>query len=432
VTFEKHIDPHRLRAAVHDLVSQTSILRTRFVVDPRLGILQVVLHPSSADTLVPPVFLAETGSSAGVLARGIIDGPFGDPQKSPMHAQIIASEDGPVLAWILHHAIVDQWSFNLMTKKVERLYNEQGLGVTGPPFASVARYVAQRDPEADRKFWKTYLEGAQPSQLMLQSAMYSRSYTNDRATVDSATLVDVSATARSLGIAPSTIYLYAVAVALQLFTEQDDVSFGLLLAGRTLPIRGVEDILGPCLLATICRIKLDQSASVADALTRLQAELNMINERAQFGLVESGRAGSVDASTIASIMCEYRNLESGASVDTLPKEESLSSLSFGRAVTIADDRVVPPLMLSAEPVGAGLKVTAMTDTTVFPAEEARWLVQHICGTIAWICQSGSDVSLRRLNIVDDAQRIQLLQMASVEESQLDGYGTFLLQLLSFY
>ncbi|KAK0517805.1 hypothetical protein OC842_007994, partial [Tilletia horrida] len=367
--------------------------------------------------LVPEVVPVESEDDLDAQADAIAQSnAWGHPQTCPLHIAILKGPSGAIrMVWTAHHALIDAWSMSITRSRVASAYAASGpareASLPSPGFAQVARYLAARDHAADRAFWATYLSGAEPLQL-LSAARENK----ERQAIDATHLgsVNLSKLAKQVHTPPSTIFLFALAMGLRLLTDQEDISFGLLLSGRTLPIAGIESIIGPCINTTICRVALNDSHTVQTALMDFQANLDEVNERGYLGLNDLAGAAKVDSSSIVNALAEYRNLPS-----TDDSNNSAKALDiFHDSDLTGDDRANAPLMVSGGPDPAGgLRISASTNTSVMSKDDAQWLLRHICNILAWMERTGGQEPLQQLNILDDAQLDKIMEWSLAPEAQ---------------
>ncbi|KAE8240185.1 hypothetical protein A4X13_0g7910, partial [Tilletia indica] len=417
--FQHSIDAERLRDAVVQVVKETPIYRTRFALDSLLGVVQIVADKSHAEALVSPVVSVPAEADIGFAAEQVAHShTWGHPQTSPLHISILASSSEVRMVWIAHHALTDGWSVTEMQKRLRVLYTQALQGPTAiqakssPPFARVAHHLHQRDTQEDLAFWQAYMSGAEA--LQLGSRNSAGLEVRQKSTATASVITGLETCARNVGVPPSTIFLYALAVGLRLLTDQEDVSFGLLLSGRTLPVSGIESIIGPCINTTICRIMFNDQQSVRQALQQFQANLDEVNERGYVGLVDIAGAARVDSAAIAGTLAEYRNLPEEADA---VRGDTSQAHPFDDMDIYGEDRVSAPLMVSGGPDHTGaLRVSITADKCFLSEVDARWLVRHVCNVLSWVCDTEGEERLKTMDVVDDAQFDAIMEWSVAPEA----------------
>ena len=167
------IDVSALRAAIHELVARHEILRTRYpVVDgvPR----QEVDPPEAWELSCVDEALANGDDRDEVIAQfaaRVARTPL-DLERGPVFAATLlrVAYDDYVLAAVLHHLAIDQWSINILTEELEALYaaRAEARSPDLPPTVPYREYaaweVAQLACHEDRlrRYWEHQLADCPP------------------------------------------------------------------------------------------------------------------------------------------------------------------------------------------------------------------------------------------------------------------------------
>ncbi|KAK0518433.1 hypothetical protein OC842_007796, partial [Tilletia horrida] len=382
--------------------------------------------------LVPEVVQVESEDDLDAQADAIAQSnEWGHPQTCPLHIAILKSPSGAIrMVWTAHHALNDAWSMQMVDARLREVYTSIAHGQSVSPtahnvgFGQVAKYLESRNHDEDRAFWRNYMNGAERLQMLAGARASSKSEVRNQIETSHTGTAKLGQLAKKLNMPPSTIFLYSLAAALQLVTDQDDISFGLLLTGRTLPVPKVENIIGPCINTTLCRVMLKEDQSTRKALEELQAHLDEINERGYLGLVDIANAAQVDASAIANALAEYRNLPSSSDTKTTGTNHA-----FDGADVVGDDRVSAPIFISGGPDEAGLlRVNITADPSFISEVDAKWLAIHISNIASWIFSTEAEEKLSALNAIDSAEHDLIMDwaLAPSQKSKAQETGTELL------
>ncbi|KAK0528648.1 hypothetical protein OC842_004484 [Tilletia horrida] len=377
-TFNAKTDLDRLATAWKQLVARHPILRTTFHVDSGIGPVQIVKKAQHINIVkIGPTFDDEHSASAYVQEL-LASSNYGRPSGKPVHIELINTPSALKVLWIAHHAVVDGWSMSLILDQLKTMYANPSTTRMAPaiPFSKVASYLAERDQRQDLDFWRSYMSDA--TAVPLAAATLDRALPQAKVAAKGINLNATTSIREQLQTSPSNLFLLALALALGNLADSSDVSFGLILTGRSLPVEGIESTVGPCISTTLCRIRNASQTDLGSALDELQANLDAINEAGYIGLGAIGEAANIDSSAIAQIVAEFR---SGASQDAdeggAQTDDSLSVQQDG------DDRVSAALSISGGPDPAGnLMVTALADTSIIREIDAQMLVDSICRIFA--------------------------------------------------
>jgi acyl carrier protein len=240
------LDRERLRAAVDRVVARHAALRTRL--ERRGDAVQQVVEaprPGTCDTddwsAGPPLDEAALGARLSELAAV----PFALTTGAPLVAVrlIRLAPADHVLLWLVHHAVADGWSMDVIERELAASYNGTDLSSAPPSFLDHATLEAAPATaaahEAALDWWSDYLRDA-PTVLELP-ADFRRPPTIDwagdvvRRTLPPALTSAVSATGARVGATPFMTLLAAWAAVLGQYSGAEDLLIGTPVAGRVLP-----------------------------------------------------------------------------------------------------------------------------------------------------------------------------------------------------
>lgn len=289
----------------------------------------------------------------------------------PFRVQIQDGSDRQRILVQLHHALYDGWSFDLLLTDLDKIL--RGFGpTTRPHFEDVSRYYIERQqtsaPDEDTRYWSKLLQDYVPTNLV--------NYNGKTKTAESVQLYRgrssvnferLSERARSLAINPQVFFQTAVGYILGLYTGSLDVIFGNVTSGRTIPVTGIEDIIGPCIASLPCRLDFGAFSCVQEALEQTQ-RLNREGLRhCALPLRDIARAANVQPGTRL--------------FDTLFvwQQSSTSEMSSSLAAKIVDsaDELEFKLTLEFEPRDGFISFRATFDPSSIPEEQVAHLSRQI-------------------------------------------------------
>ena len=174
--------------------------------------------------------------------------------------------------WRVHHALIDGYSARLVHRKV----HEAAAGKTvhpGTAFTLVARELEllQREERIkSQAFWKAQESNcplatgdlALPKPILDDVAVSGR-----MARVTFQFPADkLSSYARQVGVSVASLFVSAWALTMALYSDSDAVLFGVIFSGRSLPLVGADDTIGPLINTLPLRVSLDPSLKTAEFL----------------------------------------------------------------------------------------------------------------------------------------------------------------------
>ena len=263
------VDHGRLYRAWRRVVADHDILRTCFQ-EFENGILQVILKNDESKSIAWAETVVSDPESASRLQQNTFatDIISSIASKVPMRLTLFRpSSDGAcsILLFSIHHALYDGESMAMILHEFKLQYHS-----ADPPdhtsFDSMIEYIYSQDQEKSKTFWRDYLTDYQPTQLLDRAAIQEVKINVNRfPTVDrilTIPLVELEDFSSSIsGTLTSTIQaVFGIILAQTLKTQ--DVVFGVVLSGRTVPIENPHTIVAPCITTIPQRVNLNTEYSV--------------------------------------------------------------------------------------------------------------------------------------------------------------------------
>ncbi|MFC0861440.1 amino acid adenylation domain-containing protein [Sphaerimonospora cavernae] len=245
-----HLDADALRSAFAACLARHEALRTRFV---------------TLDGIPYQVFVADGSMEVPLLDIGDLDAaqaeefvqqrcdlaantPFDLAADQLIRAELVRlADDHHVLVVAVHHIIFDGWSAQVLLSDLASAYEAEATGrepFPAPLELSVGGHAEEQEARfapgtvervAEVEHWRQVLDGASrlelPTELVRPELRTFAGATSMR-DLDHATTDGVRALASGLGVTPFTVLAAAFALVLKELSGQDDVLFGVPLAGR--------------------------------------------------------------------------------------------------------------------------------------------------------------------------------------------------------
>ncbi|KAF7945610.1 uncharacterized protein EAE97_004648 [Botrytis byssoidea] len=261
-------DIDKLYTKLIDLADCNPILKTGFAESSdNSGYMQFVwkTFPSSNIKTVDD-FTYDFGVGSGSLHRPIV-------------FEILPTESCLKLLIHIHHALYDAWSIDLLLDDLNCLLQDE-IPIPRPSFADVVGgYLngsLSSESQDSKDYWKDHLVDLELRNL---PNFHTTKVASARLAVahHSTQLLtfDVELAAKKLASSPQAIFQAAYTLILASYLGSTDVCFGTVFSGRTIPLAGIEDIIGPCLSTLPIRV----DTSIASTLQDLVEELNSINRK---------------------------------------------------------------------------------------------------------------------------------------------------------
>lgn len=173
--------------------------------------------------------------------------------------------------WSVHHALMDGYSSVLLLNK-HRAILSGGMPSPSPSFVSFLEEVAafrQGQRMTSHRFWdkqeKIWHAAKGELHLPCPISRFRPFYAREDIVMDM-TGAELLHLARAAHVTVASTFYAAWALAVSQYVESDDVFFGVILSGRTIPIAGAKDVIGPLINSVPFLISVQPSANSVDFL----------------------------------------------------------------------------------------------------------------------------------------------------------------------
>ncbi|OJJ46579.1 hypothetical protein ASPZODRAFT_117155 [Penicilliopsis zonata CBS 506.65] len=173
----------------------------------------------------------------------------------------------------MSHAIIDGAGMEALFKDLVRAYHEGPDMREVPPYRNFVEYEIQKETEQSAQYWSSALEGCsscilsfgttRKADVSASSIGLRRDFDFDR----SKELLDFCLE-RRLTIASAVRAAWSTV--LRTYTGSNDVCFGYLSAGRHIPVKDIDEMVGPCFSIQPCRAQIEPGASLVSIAEQIQ------------------------------------------------------------------------------------------------------------------------------------------------------------------
>jgi amino acid adenylation domain-containing protein len=288
----------------------------------------------------------------------------------PWSAQINTHLEKPRLLLRIHHAIYDGWSLDLLLRDLTDMLDGADARHR-PQFREVVCFheAQRRTPQnLSETYWKEVLcdrpEVALPN---FNGKIVDGAKTHCLAGRSAVNLHALRGCSEEFMISPQVYFQAAVAFVQSLYLGSSDVVIGNVTSGRTMPITGIEDIIGPCIASLPFRLRFGELARVRDVLQ----ETHRLNRESlkhcalplrQIAKVANARAGT----RLFDILFVWQQ-----ALETVPTPSTSA-----RIVDSADQSEVT-LTLEFEPRPDHIFFRATFDPSKIPGNQVRYLSRQV-------------------------------------------------------
>ena len=207
------------------------------------------------------------------------------------------SENRFQMIWTYHHILMEGWSAALVLQEVLEHYKASGTGATlsltrPRPYREYVSWCQAQDPKVAETFWRKELAGFQTSTRLGIDRSLTSLHTPvtqfDTFSIDltEEETVELTAFAKKQELTLNTLVQGAWGVLLSSYSGEEDIVFGTVVSGRSVPLEGVEAMVGLFINLMPVRVQVSPESSLLPWLKALQVSQAHVREFEYCPLVE--------------------------------------------------------------------------------------------------------------------------------------------------
>ncbi|KAI9064453.1 hypothetical protein FKP32DRAFT_1591881 [Trametes sanguinea] len=166
----------------------------------------------------------------------------------------------------IHHALYDGISLPVLMRDLERMYTKQQQ-LPSAPLHAILEQIVTIDQTAAREFWTSYLQGFAWQRLLNKSASSPRAEVTTLTFKQSLSQLQAKAAAQHITLQALLMSAYGYLLGQHVYGH-DDVTFGVIRTGRSLPVDNIETTLCPMITVVPARVRFGTSEPVLQAVQR--------------------------------------------------------------------------------------------------------------------------------------------------------------------
>ncbi|RDA90810.1 hypothetical protein CP533_0494 [Ophiocordyceps camponoti-saundersi (nom. inval.)] len=311
-------------------------------------------------------------------------------------------DDEAEFCLVIHHALYDGWSLQLLLNQVQQAYDQQSF--TSQPFNQFIDYISKQDQEAVRSYWQSQLSGADG--VVVFPSLPTSEY---KPQADAAIRQEVKLTPLADVTRATTLEL-AWAVVVSQYCDSGEASYGLVLSGRNAGVEGIESMTGPTIATIPVLLKLQKDEMVIRGLRKLQVQRAAASPFEHFGLQNIRRL-----SRQAEAACQFQSL---LLIQQLPPEEPFSLFTPVEEKDHVGNFSSHALEITCEVSGDECVVEFDFDSGVLDERQAKRLLAQYVHAIEQV-QTRSGDRMRDLTLLAPSVREEILEWNKMPSSSTD-------------
>ncbi|KAI0966021.1 hypothetical protein F4678DRAFT_466986 [Xylaria arbuscula] len=371
----------QFKTAWEEIFRHTAMLRTRIVEQEKLGLLQVVckeeiqwLQANDLDR-----YLEEDSSK-----------PMGLGDNLSRFALVGDATKPRWFVWTVHHVLYDGWSLQQVTNLAKAVF----LGSAGietiverPGFNNFVHHTLKEGNEKKEMetYWQSYFANS-------ESATFPSLPMTIREPIANATLeLGLPSTTRT-GVTLSTMIRSALAIVMSHHTSTTDVVFGSIVSGRTAPVAGVEDILGPTIATVPVRVQSAKNQTISRYVDSVQRDMMEMIPHEQIGLQQLAKLSKEGRDA-----CRFQTL-----LVVQPQEDEIESDSiFGKWQTTSTQQRFSTYAITLECflLDGEVRARASFDTRVVDEWRMGQILRQLGAVLEQLASSPVDRTLGDIELL---------------------------------
>lgn len=312
------------------------------------------------------------------------------------------------MVWNFHHIILDGWCTAIIINKLLEVYQnllDSKVIIISQELRSYQEYISwirEQDSKCAELFWSDYLRNCNCTKLEL--ANYDVNISEKPHCViekffDTLLSQNIIQFAKSQKVLLSNIYQLAWGIVLSRYTNLDDVIFGVTVSGRTIDLKGVEDMLGLFINTIPKRFQFKQSSSILELLKEMQREVTKTQRYAYLPLSKIQSLGSTHGH--GSLFNTLFIFEGG----TFKRQFSEYELIIEGIAT--EEKIEYPLSVIVQSNDAGVSVSFFYDQNKFKEIQIEQIARHYQNTLISLLNKENSY-IKDIQVISEKEKQEIL------------------------
>jgi amino acid adenylation domain-containing protein len=217
---------------------------------------------------------------------------------NPFRVQIKEGKDHLRVLVHIHHALYDGWSWQLILRDLRGILAGEQPAPRSPYTVVTKFFIEQKLDKSSTEssiYWSDQLQDLTPATFPTFHGRTDIKPTTSHTTRTLQTPISrLNEITHDLRVSRQTIFQAAFCYILSTYLGTKDITFGTVFSGRTLPLKGIETILGPCIRTLPTRMDLSKMQGISDLLFSVQNMNRKSLEHGNLPLQDIKKASGID------------------------------------------------------------------------------------------------------------------------------------------
>jgi amino acid adenylation domain-containing protein/non-ribosomal peptide synthase protein (TIGR01720 family) len=316
------------------------------------------------------------------------------------------AEDCWHLVWSHHHLILDGWSWPILLREFLLLHKaaKENTEISLPnvrPYGDFLAWLKQKNPQDGESFWHQYMgdfESATPL-LMIPKAKQNNAFESGEIKHDFSpeNTAFLQKLARNCSVTLNTVIQGAWAILLNRYSRNEDIVYGITVAGRPPELPGVEGMIGPFINTLPFRVSVSAEKTLDSWLQMIQGQ--------QAEMRQFEHSSLSDIQGWSDVPRGQPMFESLLAFENFPVDKSLKAADFGLNVPESSflETTHYPLTLVVVP-GDGISLKLSYNAARFDAVGMKLLLEQLCYLLINMANN-AQASLKSLSLIGHGESV---------------------------
>ena len=214
-----------------------------------------------------------------------------------------------------HHIILDGWCLPVLindlqkyygelqnNKSIEALTDEIKMQVSDETsYAQYANWIRKQNTDEVSAYWQNLLNDCSPTHIFGKEKK-ANSRNEDIITFRTPLTTELSQSielfAKENKVSSNSVFECAFSIALQKFSNSEDVVFDKTISGRSIPLKNIENTVGPFINTVPVRIQTNENSTLAEVLKETQTQTINANQFGILSLADLYKQTGIDAKSV--------------------------------------------------------------------------------------------------------------------------------------
>ncbi len=341
----KGTDLKLLEKSIYLLSLRHQVLKTAFTVLKSTGaIKQVILENRKPKFSVLSQDKPFTQNVLDKIAKDDINEHLDLQNDSLFKVTVVDFADERFMIIHTHHIIIDGWCLPVIINDLQKYYGELSKGISveelsdkinneaalSTPYSQYVNWIKSQDKDEISKYWQNLLAENSVSHIFGKEKK-DNAKNGDIATFKTPLGNELSKNielfAKNSKISLNTVFEGAFSIALQKFSNSDDIVYDKVISGRSIPLKNIENTVGLFINTVPVRIKSDENTAFSDLLNETQKQTIDANKYGVLSLADVYKTCDIESKSIDAFFV-FENYYTGDVSDISKGALSLEPIAF--------------------------------------------------------------------------------------------------------